>query len=85
MNVLVNHGWPWDSSRAKRTGELGSARASRIDLVVRWGGRRLSRFLPMQCAYADIYVLDTLWPDMAPGDLIEALRWYEEQDITLGG
>jgi len=86
VNLLVNYGWQWDMSRVSRTGELASARASRIDLVVRWGGRRrLSGFLPMQSAYADIYVVDTLWPDMVPADFIGALRWYEEQDITLGG
>ena len=86
VNLLVNYGWQWDLSRAGRNGELASAQASRIDLVVRWGGRRrLSGFLPMQCAYADIFVLDTLWPDMVPGDLLQALTWYEAQDITLGG
>lgn len=44
---------------------LASSGVSRVDLVIRWGGhRRLSGFLPAQCAYADIYVVDTLWPDM---------------------
>jgi undecaprenyl diphosphate synthase len=86
VNLLVNYGWQWDLAAAGSDGALASAAASRIDLVVRWGGRRrLSGFLPVQCAYADIYVLDTLWPDMAPGDFIEALRWYERQDVTRGG
>ena len=82
VNLLVNYGWRWDlASRRPRSGQ-----ASRIDLVVRWGGRRrLSGFLPLQCAYADIYVLDALWPDMEPAQFLEALRWYEKQDVTLGG
>lgn len=65
---------------------LGSAAVSRIDLVVRWGGRRrLSGFLPLQSAYADIHIIDTLWPDMQPSDLRAALAWYQGQDVTLGG
>ena len=65
---------------------LGSASGSRIDLVVRWGGRRrLSGFLPMQCAYADFSVIDTLWPDMDEDELAGALDWYGAQDVTLGG
>lgn len=83
VNLLVNYGWQWDLSGGA---QLRSSPASRVDLVVRWGGRRrLSGFLPVQCAYADIYVIDTLWPDMRPEEFLEALRWYEKQDITLGG
>jgi undecaprenyl diphosphate synthase len=83
VNLLANYGWQWDLGGGT---ELRSSQASRVDLVVRWGGRRrLSGFLPVQSAYADIYVIDTLWPDMRPEEFIEALRWYEQQDVTLGG
>ena len=83
VNLLVNYGWQWDLSGGS---ELRSREASRIDLVIRWGGRRrLSGFLPVQCAYADIHVIDALWPDMRPEQFIDALRWYENQDVTLGG
>ena len=82
VNLLVNYGWRWDLGASG----LRSRQASRVDLVVRWGGRRrLSGFLPVQCAYADIYVIDTLWPDMQETDFLDALRWYEQQDVTLGG
>ena len=47
--------------------------------------RRLSGFLPVQCVYADFYVVDALWPDFAPQHLEEALAWYDRQDVTLGG
>jgi undecaprenyl diphosphate synthase len=84
FNLLLNYGWQWDSSGLP--GRLRSAGASRVDLVVRWGGQhRLSGFLPIQCAYADIYVVDALWPDMRETELVDALRWYEKQDVTLGG
>jgi len=80
VNVLVNYGWQWDVAR------MHSASIPRIDLVVRWGGRcRLSGFLPIQCAYADIFVIEALWPDMREEQFLEALRWYERQDVTLGG
>ncbi|HEU4588382.1 MAG TPA: polyprenyl diphosphate synthase [Gemmatimonadales bacterium] len=98
LNLLVNYSWRWDMAqlvarsrsgvRARRglTGALGSAGVSRVDLVIRWGGRRrLSGFLPIQCAYADFYVCDSLWPDVVPEDLYKALDWYQEQDVTMGG
>lgn len=96
FNLLVNYGWRWDlaaagSHQRERMGEripcaLGSDQVSRIDLVVRWGGRsRLSGFLPIQCAYADIFIVNDLWPDMRPEHVLDALRWYQAQDITLGG
>jgi undecaprenyl diphosphate synthase len=64
------------AARPPRT--LAAGQVSRVDLVVRWGGRRrLSGFLPMQCAYADFYVIDTLWPDMRLEEFLDALRWYQ--------
>jgi undecaprenyl diphosphate synthase len=95
VNFLVNYGWQWDLSPlvAQPTGEgetvtqnIRSHDVSRIDLIVRWGGRRrLSGFLPVQSVYSDIYVVDALWPDFRPEHFYEALEWYSEQDITLGG
>lgn len=96
VNLLVNYGWRWDlrrglalsAGRAAGSTELplASSAVPRVDLVVRWGGRsRLSGFLPIQCAYSDVYVVDTLWPDSTPDELCEALRWYERQDVTIGG
>ena len=65
---------------------MGSADVSRVDLVIRWGGRRrLSGFLPIQSVYADIYVIDDYWPDFTPQHIHDALEWYSRQDITLGG
>jgi undecaprenyl diphosphate synthase len=99
VNLLVNYSWSWDvraaldahaPSRGARRQDpserLGSRGASRIDLVVRWGGRsRLSGFLPFQSAYADVRVIDTLWPDMRLAEFDQALDWYARQDVTLGG
>ena len=98
LNLLVNYSWKWDvaevaraqSRAAGRGGNpldlIGSRHVSRIDLIVRWGGRnRLSGFLPLQSAYADIYVVDAMWPDFEVGHFYDALRWYQGQDVTMGG
>lgn len=99
VNLLVNYGWEWDLRAAMgkiKNGKrltsrsiiknLASSEISRIDLIVRWGGRRrLSGFLPVQSVYADFYVVDSLWPDFTVPDFHKALSWYQEQDVTLGG
>jgi undecaprenyl diphosphate synthase len=99
VNLLVNYSWQWDlfaaMQHAKSNGgvtysgvpqALASRDVPRVDLVLRWGGRRrLSGFLPVQCAYADFYVIETLWPDSRPEEFMDALEWYQVQDVTMGG
>ena len=88
VNFLVNYSFQWDLGFRKGTfgPVMGSADVSRVDLVIRWGGRRrLSGFLPIQSVYADIYVIDDYWPDFTPQHIHDALEWYSRQDITLGG
>ncbi len=86
VNILVNYGWKWDLSHMKDEGRPFSWDISRIDLIIRWGGmRRLSGFLPIQSVYSDFYVEEHLWPDYSDEDFINALEWYDRQDVTLGG
>lgn len=94
VNFLVNYGWEWDlnllkssdKNRKNIVNNIRSTDISRIDLIIRWGGRRrLSGFLPVQSVYSDFYVLDNYWPDYKPSDLDEAINWYNTQDVTLGG
>jgi undecaprenyl diphosphate synthase len=94
VNFLVNYGWEWDlnllkssdKNRKNIVNNIRSTDISRIDLIIRWGGRRrLSGFLPVQSVYSDFYVLDNYWPDYKPTDLDEAINWYNTQDVTLGG
>ena len=86
LNFLVNYGWKWDLSHIRIDGQPYSKEISRIDLIIRWGGmRRLSGFLPIQSVYADFYILDHLWPDYNDTDFLDALNWYQTQDVTLGG
>lgn len=94
VNFLVNYGWQWDLSRLTTLNQpkaelhhgLYSSEISRIDLIIRWGGRRrLSGFLPVQSVYADFYVVEDYWPDFTEEHFYDALEWYQQQDITLGG
>jgi undecaprenyl diphosphate synthase len=55
------------------------------DLIVRTGGRsRLSNFLLFQAAYAELYFLDCLWPDITENDLTLALAYYQECQKNFG-
>jgi undecaprenyl diphosphate synthase len=98
INLLVNYSWQWDFAQAFAAANrdaadktplverIGSAAIPRIDLIVRWGGRRrLSGFLPIQTVYADFFIVEQMWPDFARQHLLDALAWYQEQDPTLGG
>lgn len=94
VNFLVNYGWEWDLNLSRKTNNkrknldlaLQSKDISRIDLIIRWGGRRrLSGFLPIQSVYSDFFVIDDFWPDFRPQHIYDALDWYATQDITLGG
>lgn len=86
LNFLVNYDWKWDLGNLMSDKCLKSADISRIDLIIRWGGRRrLSGFLPAQSAYADFYIIDDYWPSFNPSHFLEALRWYQNCDVTLGG
>ncbi|WIV11035.1 polyprenyl diphosphate synthase [Proteiniborus sp. MB09-C3] len=94
INFLVNYGWEWDLNQLKISNDsrkniiqhIKSNDVSRVDLIIRWGGRRrLSGFLPVQSIYADFYVVDEYWPDFKTEHFFQALNWYNEQDITLGG
>ena len=94
VNLLINYSWEWDLSSINLSAsqtkhiipQLHSKDISRIDLIIRWGGRRrLSGFLPVQSVYADFYVIDSMWPDFKEEDFYDALNWYDKQDVTLGG
>lgn len=94
VNFLINYGWEWDlknlkmgdNSRKKIMNSIKSYDVSRVDLIIRWGGRRrLSGFLPVQSIYSDFYIIEDYWPDFKAEHFSEALSWYNTQDITLGG
>lgn len=94
VNFLVNYSWKWDLEYLKKsksrsnniTNQIQSYDVSRIDLIIRWGGRRrLSGFLPVQSIYSDFYIIEDYWPDFKEKHFYDAINWYDGQDITLGG
>jgi undecaprenyl diphosphate synthase len=86
INFLVNYDWKWDLETFAKSNHIASFEIPRVDLIIRWGGRRrLSGFLPMQSAYADFYIIDDYWPDFNKSQFFDALRWYQDCDVTLGG
>ncbi|MBO6115804.1 MAG: isoprenyl transferase [Ruminococcus sp.] len=57
-----------------------------VDLVIRPSGElRLSNFLIWQCAYAEYYFTDILWPDFSPDDLDDALIEFGRRNRRFGG
>lgn len=68
---------------------LGSEHDSRpapdVDLVIRTGGeRRLSDFLLWECAYAELYFTDVMWPEFGPKDLESAVEYFQKRDRRFG-
>ncbi len=57
-----------------------------VDLVIRTSGeRRLSDFLIWECAYAELYFTETMWPDFDAADLAEALADFRKRERRFGG
>ncbi len=57
-----------------------------VDLLIRPGGEyRISNFLLWQCAYAELYFCDTLWPDFSFKDIDAALIEYAKRNRRFGG
>ena len=56
------------------------------DLLIRPGGeQRISNFLLWQCAYAEFYFTDVLWPDFTPAELDKAIAEFHRRDRRYGG
>ncbi len=56
------------------------------DFLIRTSGeQRLSNYLLWQCAYAEFYFPEVLWPDFDKNALKEAVRQYTARDRRFGG
>ncbi len=56
-----------------------------IDLLIRTGGeKRLSNFMPVQAAYAEMIVLRKLWPDITKSDLRRCIMEYTRRQRRFG-
>lgn len=99
LNIAINYGARAEITRAaailaekgeKITEEsisanLYTAGLPDIDLVVRTSGEsRLSNFFLWQCAYAELYFTDALWPDFGEKELDEAIGWFSGRKRRFG-
>ena len=83
-----------DCAEGKASGELTeedfsaylySAGIPDPELIIRTGGEtRISNFLLWQCAYAEFYYTDVLWPDFGPEELEKALEAFRARDRRFG-
>jgi undecaprenyl diphosphate synthase len=57
-----------------------------VDLLIRTGGdKRLSNFLLWQAAYAELFFVDTLWPDFTPKELEKIIKKFNKVERRFGG
>lgn len=64
---------------------LYTRNAPPVDLVIRPSGEyRLSNFMIWQCAYAEYYFSDILWPDFKTSDLDKAIDEYYKRNRRFG-
>ncbi|MBD3345761.1 MAG: isoprenyl transferase [Chitinivibrionales bacterium] len=55
------------------------------ELIIRTGGEnRISNFLIWQCAYAELYITDILWPDFNKDALVAALDDFNKRERRFG-
>ena len=57
-----------------------------VDLLIRTSGeQRVSNFLLLQAAYAELVFTDVLWPDFAEADLHRAIEDFASRNRKFGG
>lgn len=63
------------------TGESGD-----VDLLIRTGGeKRLSDFLLWECAYAELFFSDRMWPEFDGGEFALAFQEFRARERRFGG
>ena len=57
-----------------------------VDIMIRTGGdHRISNFLLWQISYAELFFIDTLWPDFTADELSGILADFKTRDRRFGG
>ncbi|MDR3316966.1 MAG: di-trans,poly-cis-decaprenylcistransferase [Puniceicoccales bacterium] len=74
--------WKWKDV----SDNLDTAGLPDVDLLIRTAGeRRISNFLLLQSAYAELHFVECPWPDFREQDLQSALEFYGERQRRFGG
>jgi undecaprenyl diphosphate synthase len=56
-----------------------------VDLLIRTGGeQRLSDFLLWECAYAELYFSETMWPEFGAAELGRAVAAFQARERRFG-
>lgn len=77
---------PEDINEQSVANELYTKGIPDVDLVIRPSGElRLSNYLIWQCAYAEYYFTDVLWPDFSSSDLDKAIIDFNNRQRRFGG
>jgi undecaprenyl diphosphate synthase len=64
---------------------MWTAGAPSVDFLIRTGGeRRLSDFLLLEAAYAELFFTDVAWPDFTPEHLTASLKDFGRRDRRFG-
>jgi undecaprenyl diphosphate synthase len=72
--------------RQKMVHQELSGKSGEVDLLIRTGGeKRLSDFLLWECAYAELWFTDRMWPDFETNDLDAALKDFRGRERRFGG
>ncbi|MEO1938163.1 MAG: polyprenyl diphosphate synthase [Sulfurimonas sp.] len=57
-----------------------------VDILIRTGGdKRLSNFLLWQAAYAELFFVDTLWPDFTSKEFEKIIKRFKKVERRFGG
>ena len=74
-----------DFSQLLAEAQNGGYTSPDVDLLIRTGGeKRLSDFLLWECAYAELYFTDIMWPDFNAQHLQAAVAEFHERDRRFG-
>ncbi len=65
--------------------KMSTAGLPELDLLIRTGGEhRISNFLLWQCAYAELYFTDVLWPDFSEDVFQQAVNDFKQRQRRFG-
>jgi undecaprenyl diphosphate synthase len=99
LRIAIDHSGRATLERAARLLARGRAKTLRgawdralhalptrdLDLIIRTSGeQRISDFLLLECAYAELFFSQRLWPDFEKKDLRAALHTYHQRDRRFG-
>ena len=83
VNLLMARGEPVDE--AALMGALYTAGLPELDLVIRTGGeQRLSNFLLLQAAYAELIFVPDYFPDFSDARYVACLQEFQRRNRRFG-